>query len=214
MQELERAAAEGAGCACAVSISRFIHHKQRVRIVLLGFDVDRFVVILRVDDDRQIELLRIGPREAGVAVGAPLHRRADAVAVAEIDVVPHADLVAVVEHRRARQREQQAVHQLDAAAVVAQQRRQPAANAQVDARLRIARRRRGTCSRALRRSPSPASARRDCAGTWPTGSCRESPASAPGCRRSGKRSSMCIAMNSRGITGKWNAMWHSSPSPK
>jgi hypothetical protein len=26
----------------------------------------------------------------------------------------------------------------------------------------------------------------------------------------GKRSSMRIAMNSRGINGKWNAMWHSS----
>ena len=30
----------------------------------------------------------------------------------------------------------------------------------------------------------------------------------------GKRSSIRIAMNSRGISGKWNAMWHSSPSPK
>ena len=30
----------------------------------------------------------------------------------------------------------------------------------------------------------------------------------------GKRSSMWIAMNSRGISGKWNAMWHSSPAPK
>ena len=30
----------------------------------------------------------------------------------------------------------------------------------------------------------------------------------------GKRSSIWIAMNSRGISGKWKAMWHSSPSPK
>ena len=30
----------------------------------------------------------------------------------------------------------------------------------------------------------------------------------------GKRSSIWIAMNRRGISGKWNAMWHSSPSPK
>ena len=30
----------------------------------------------------------------------------------------------------------------------------------------------------------------------------------------GKRSSIWIAMNSRGMSGKWNAMWHSSPSPK
>ena len=72
----------------------------------------------------------------GVAVGAPLHRRAHAVAVAEVDVVAHADLVAVVEDRRAGQREQQAVHQLDLAAVVAEQRREAAADAEVDARLR------------------------------------------------------------------------------
>ena len=81
--------------------------QERAGIVLLGLDVDRLVVVLGIDDDGQIELLRIGPREAGVAVGAPLHRRADAVAVAEIDVVAHADLVAVVQHRRARQREEQ-----------------------------------------------------------------------------------------------------------
>ncbi len=30
----------------------------------------------------------------------------------------------------------------------------------------------------------------------------------------GKRSSMRSDMKRRGITGKWNAMWHSSPLPK
>ena len=30
----------------------------------------------------------------------------------------------------------------------------------------------------------------------------------------GFRSSWAIAMYMRGISGKWNAMWHSSPSPK
>ena len=95
-------------------ISRFIHHSSECEIVLLRFDVDRLVVIFGIDVDRQIEPLRIGARESGVAVGAPLHGRAHAVAVAEIDIVAHADLVAVVEHGRARQREQQRIHQLDA----------------------------------------------------------------------------------------------------
>jgi hypothetical protein len=31
---------------------------------------------------------------------------------------------------------------------------------------------------------------------------------------SGKRSSMWSDMKSRGMSGKWNAMWHSSPFPK
>ena len=111
--------------------------KQRVRVVLLRLDVDRLVVIFGVDDDGKIEPLRIRPGETRVAVGAPLHRRADAVAIAEIDVVAHADLVAVIDHRRAGQREQQAVQQFDAAAIVAQQRCQAAADAQIDPRLRI-----------------------------------------------------------------------------
>ena len=83
----------------------------------------------------RIELLRIGAGESGVAVGAPLHGRAHAVAVAQVDVVPHADLIAVIEHGRAGQGEQQRVHQLDLPAVVAQQRREPAADAQIDAHL-------------------------------------------------------------------------------
>ena len=69
----------------------------------------------------------------GVAVGAPLHGRAHAVAIAEIDVVAHPDLVAVVEDRRSRQREQQPVQELHLAAVVADQRREPPADAEVDA---------------------------------------------------------------------------------
>jgi hypothetical protein len=30
----------------------------------------------------------------------------------------------------------------------------------------------------------------------------------------GNRSSIRSAMNIRGMTGKWKAMWHSSPAPK
>ena len=108
--------------------------EQRMRVALLRLDVDGLVVVFGVGDDRQVQALPVGAGEARVAVRAPLHRRAHAVAVAEEDVVAHADLVAVVEDRRAGQREQQAVHQLDAPAVVAQQRRQAAPDAQVEAR--------------------------------------------------------------------------------
>ena len=141
--------------------------------------------------DRQEELLRVGAREAGVAVAAPLHRRAHAVAVAEVDVVAHADLVAVVDDRRAGQREQQARSSARSRRrSLPQQRREAAADAEVDPRAAGRARRRGTCSRAPRRSPSRASARRGCAGTAPTGSCRGSPASAARMSMIGKRSSM------------------------
>ena len=133
------------------SIRCFIHHSSECGLLLLRFHVDGFVVIFGIDGDGQIQFLRIGARKAGVAVRAPLHGRADAVAVAEINVVAHADFIAVINHRRAGQREQQRVHQLDLAAVVFEQRRQTAANPQVDAHAPVAARTRGTCSRAPRR---------------------------------------------------------------
>ncbi len=87
----------------------------------------------------QVQALRVGARKAGVAVGAPLHGRAHAVAVAHEHVVAHADLVAVVDDGRARHRQQHAVHELHAVHVVFHQRRQAPANAQVDARAHVGR---------------------------------------------------------------------------
>ena len=111
--------------------------QHRERRAVLRLDVDRLVAVDRVHDRRRVEPGRVGAREAAVAIAGPLHRRADAVAIAEVDVVAHADLVAVVDHRRAGHREQQAVQQLDPAAAVLEQRRQPAADADVDPHLRI-----------------------------------------------------------------------------
>ena len=85
---------------------------------MLGLDVDGLVAPDGVHDDGEVEPGGDGAGEAGVAVGVPLHGRADAVAVAEVDVVAHADLVAVVEDGRAGEAEQERVEQLDAAAVV------------------------------------------------------------------------------------------------
>ena len=94
-------------------------------------------MIFGVDDDRKNEPLRVGARIPRIPVGAPLHRRPDAVAVAEKDVVAHADLVAVVEHGRAGQAEEQGVHQLHLPAIVPGQGRQPAPDAEVDAHGRL-----------------------------------------------------------------------------
>ena len=135
-QHLERAASE-APVALAQRDQAPHPPQQRVRVVLLGLHVDGLVVVLGIDHHGQVQPLGIRPRESGVAVGAPLHRRPHAVAVAEVDVVAHADLVPVVDDRRAGQREQEAVHQLDPAPVVAEQRREPPADTEVDARVRI-----------------------------------------------------------------------------
>ncbi len=111
--------------------------QQAGLIAELRLHVHHLVAIDGVHDDGEVEPRGIAAREAGVAVGGPLHGRAHAVAVAEIDVVAHADLVAVVENRRAGKAEQQRIEQLDAAAIVVDQRSQPAANAHVDAHARI-----------------------------------------------------------------------------
>ena len=89
-----------------------------MRIGQFLLHVDGFVVIFRIEDDRQVKALRIRAGETGVLVRTPLHRRAHAVAVAEINVFAQADFVAVIKHRRAGQREEQRVEQFDALAVI------------------------------------------------------------------------------------------------
>ena len=100
----------------------------------LRLDVDRVEAVDRILDRGQEQFLGVGAGEAAVAVRAPLHRRAHAVAVAEIDVVAHADLVAIVEHRRAGHRQDEGLHQFDLAPVVLEERREAAADAEVDPR--------------------------------------------------------------------------------
>ena len=111
--------------------------EQRRQAARLRFDIDRLIAIDRIHDGRGVQPCGIGAGEAAIAVRRPLHRRPHAVAVAEIDVVAHADFVAVIDDRRARKRQQQRVHQFDLAPVIVHQRRQPAANADIDARARI-----------------------------------------------------------------------------
>ena len=111
--------------------------EQRGGRAALRFDIDRFIAVERVHDRRQVEPLRIGFREACVAVRTPLHRRAYPIAIAKIDIVAHGDLVAVVDDGGAGHRQQQAVHQLDHVRVVVHQRRQPPADADIDAHARV-----------------------------------------------------------------------------
>src|SRR6185312_12075244 len=63
--------------------------------------------------------------EAGMPLVRPLHRRADRHALLEPEVLAHADLVAVAEDRCAREREQEALRELDDPAV-AEHRGEPA----------------------------------------------------------------------------------------
>ena len=100
-----------------------------MRVVALGFDVDSLVAVQRVHDWRQHQALRVGAGEAAVAVWRPLHGRAHPIAITEVDVVAHAQFVAVVQGRCAGHRQQQAGEQLDTPAVTLQQWRQAPADA-------------------------------------------------------------------------------------
>src|SRR5262245_38934001 len=92
-----------------------------MKTVLGGLNVDNLVVVIRVNVDRQVEPLRVGAGKSGVAVGAPLHRGSDTIAVSEVDVVSHANLIPVVDDRCSRKRKQQGAHEFDFLPVFAKQ---------------------------------------------------------------------------------------------
>ena len=67
MKKLDASLAEGV--PALAQMNRAFHPpKQRVRIALLRLDVDRFVVILRIENHRQIEGVRCGAGEAGIFI--------------------------------------------------------------------------------------------------------------------------------------------------
>src|SRR5690606_17475714 len=105
--------------------------EQGAGVVGLGFDVDGLVAVDGVHDDGQVEAGGVAFGEAGVAVGGPLHGGADGVAVAEPDVVAHADFVAVVQDGGAGEGEQEGGEQFELVAVVVQGGGQAAADADV-----------------------------------------------------------------------------------
>ena len=105
--------------------------QEGARVALLGLDVDGGEPVDRIHERGQVELGEVGPAEPAVAVGGPLHGRAHRVAVTQVEVVPHLDLVPVVEDRASGQGEQQVVEELGQPAVPVEERGQPPADAHV-----------------------------------------------------------------------------------
>ena len=186
--------------------------EQRAGVLLLGLDVDRLVVVLRVDDRRQVELLRVGRGEAGVAVA-----RSTASASARRRGRRGRRCRPCRSRRRSRRPACPAATKSRPfiSSILrrsfSQQRRQPAPDAEVDPHLGVG----GVgavhvvalfvgdhLERELvvvAQEDGPLAAVAGMSGV---------------CSRMsmiGKRSSIRSAMNRRGISGKWKAMWHSSP---
>ncbi len=93
--------------------------EKRIRVVLLGLHIDGLVVILWIDDDGEIETLGIGMRKTRIPVSTPVHGGPDAVPVAQVDIVPHPDLVPIEENGRTGQGEKKTVQDLDPSTVIA-----------------------------------------------------------------------------------------------
>ncbi len=101
------------------------------------FDIERFVVIFRINDYGQDEALRVRARESGIPIHVPLHGRSDAVAVAQVHVVAHTDFIAVVKDGCTRQRKEKAGQELHLASTVAYERGKSSANPKVDSHGRL-----------------------------------------------------------------------------
>ena len=136
VEELDAAAAEDV--EQLAQANQVAHPMQERRgVVLLSLDVHGPVPVDGIGNHRAIQPFGRGGRKSGVVGCAPLHRRAHAVTIAELDVVSHTDLIAVIDNRRAGQRKQQCRQELDSAPVVGQQRRQPSSDPDVQSRLGI-----------------------------------------------------------------------------
>jgi hypothetical protein len=69
--------------------------QQAVRIEVLARDVDALMTVRALVDEGRDQPVGVGAREAGVGRVVPLHRGADGFAFGEVEVLAHADLVAV-----------------------------------------------------------------------------------------------------------------------
>ena len=87
--------------------------QQRGGVGQLGLHVHCLVAEDRIGDQWRAQAGGRCLGEAGVDAPGPLHRRAHPVPVLEADVVTHADLIPVVEDRGPREREEQAMEQLE-----------------------------------------------------------------------------------------------------
>ena len=112
--------------------------EQRRRVARLRLHVHRLVAVDGIRDRRGCRAGSGRRREKpALRSGGPLHRRPHAVAVVQVDVVAHADLVAVVDDRRAGEREEQAVQELHAPPAVLHERREAAPDAHVELHARV-----------------------------------------------------------------------------
>src|SRR5262249_10616525 len=89
--------------------------QQRIGMSALDRGIDVLEAIRAAGDDWNYRLVNLG--ETAVWLVRPLHRRTCTIAFGKIEIVAHAELIAVTQDWGAGQREQQAVSELQPTAV-------------------------------------------------------------------------------------------------
>lgn len=77
--------------------------QERVAVEQRIGDVDFLIAIRAAVDNRPDKFFRVGCRKTAALRSGSLHRGAHSVALLQIEVIPHADLIAVAHHRNAGQ---------------------------------------------------------------------------------------------------------------
>src|SRR5580692_3289719 len=90
--------------ACA-ELEQALHpQEQRMWRTLLSVNIHRLKTVHRVGNERRVQPLGIGIGKPGVPRSIPLHRRANTVAITQINIIAHTDFITVVKNGSADQR--------------------------------------------------------------------------------------------------------------
>src|SRR5450755_1421567 len=92
--------------------------QKRGWIALLRFHIHSFIAPDGIHDNWAVESSRIGARKPRIPICAPLHRRAHAVPIAQVNVVPHPNFITVIENWCSRKREEKAIQKLYSTTIV------------------------------------------------------------------------------------------------
>ena len=86
--------------------------QQRTGVAQLILHIHRLVAKLAIRDHWQRKLLGVRIRKTRIALVRPLHRCAHPIAIMQPNIIAHADLIPVIQHRGTGQAQQQISEQL------------------------------------------------------------------------------------------------------
>src|SRR5438477_3635920 len=98
LQKFNRSSAENARGFAQMNDALHPREERMLRSPL-RFHINPLISVNRVGNQWRVQTFRIGAGKSAVPPAIPLHRRAYTIAVAEINVVAHADFIAIINDR-------------------------------------------------------------------------------------------------------------------